>query len=167
MYFGLLTLINQIIEPTLSSTLTPEERNKAIGLMGVSMLSAGFFGSMAIGRALDITKKYKLVMISTSAVCCLAQVVFTLVVAKGLLWLDHVILAVLGICGTAMINLTVQYGIELTYPQPVPVMAGLTCLFAQLFGLVVTELGKYRLSHLKFNREGSHARQKSVYLNIP
>ena len=111
--------------------------------MGVSMLTAGFFGSMAIGRALDMTKKYKLVMISTSAVCCLAQVAFTLLVAKGFVWLDHVILAILGICGTAMINLTVQYGIELTYPQPVPVMAGLTCLFAQLFGFIVTELGKY------------------------
>ena len=42
---------------------------------------------------------------------------------------DYILLSMMGCCGSAMFNLSVQYGIELTYPIPVPILGKMVFLF--------------------------------------
>jgi len=48
-------------------------------------------------------------------------------------------------------NLVIQYGIELTYPQSVPVMAALSCYSQQIFGLLVTQVGQTIFTNIEEN----------------
>ena len=43
----------------------------------------------------------------------------------GKLWLDNLLLAFAGACATSTFNLTLQMGIELTYPASILMTAGL------------------------------------------
>lgn len=52
----------------------------------------------------------------------------------------------MGICVCANYNLMWQYGIELTYPEPVQYMAGLGGMIQQLLGVIVTQIGQSILS---------------------
>ena len=109
--------------------------------MGLTMMVSGYFGSLLFARLLDRTKKYKLLMLVNTAAFLVLLILFAWFVHRGSVWLDHLLLGLMGIFGKTGANLTVQYGIELSYPQSVPTMAGLTALAQQLLSLVCAQIG--------------------------
>ena len=44
----------------------------------------------------------------------------------GIIWVDHLLLYLIGTFGMANLGLSIQYGMELTYPQSVPIMSCIT-----------------------------------------
>jgi len=136
-FYAVLALVNPIIKPTFADQTDQNALNKQIGWLTMTFSMVGFLGSIAVGAILDKTKKYKLITVVNTAIFCATYVAFTIVVSKGLLWADYILLSIIGICGTSNMNLIIQYGIELTYPQSVPVMAVLSCCSQHLFNLIV------------------------------
>ena len=61
-----------------------------------------------------------------------------------------------------MFNLLLQFGIELTYPESVTIMVGLNGLIQQLFGVVITQIGKLTLT-LSASPLSCHMGLKSIF----
>ena len=61
----------------------------------------------------------------------------------AIIWVDHLLLYSIMVFGTANLGLSIQYGMELTYPQSVPLMACITALFQRIFTLILTNIGQY------------------------
>jgi len=57
------------------------------------------------------------------------------------LWVDNLLLSLIGACCSSMFNLLLQFGIELTYPESITVMVGLNGLIQQILGVVITQIG--------------------------
>jgi len=70
----------------------------------------------------------------------------------------------MGICASANYNLILQYGIELTYPEPVAYMAGINGIAQQLTGVIVIEIGQTIIS--QFSVDKYEAITGGLYANI-
>ena len=70
----------------------------------------------------------------------------------------------MGICASANYNLILQYGIELTYPEPVAYMAGINAIAQQLTGVIVIEIGQTIIS--QFSVGNHEAITGGLYANI-
>jgi len=106
------------------------------------MLVSGYIGSIVVARILDSSKRYKLMMMLCTLLFLTVQILFTYFVQMRTIWLYHIMFALLGIAGKTGMNLTTQYGIELTYPQSVPTMAGMTTLVGNILAIVITQTGQ-------------------------
>ena len=109
--------------------------------MGITMTISTLLGSLSSARLLDVTKKYKIIMLVNSTALLIFLMLFAANVDRGAVWLDHLLLVLMGTFGRSASNMTFQYGIELSYPHSVPIMAGLTSFAQQILALVITQIG--------------------------
>ena len=70
----------------------------------------------------------------------------------------------MGICASANYNLILQYGIELTYPEPVAYMAGINGIAQQLSGVIVIQIGQSIIS--QFSDDKYEGTTGGLYANI-
>ena len=61
----------------------------------------------------------------------------------GIIWLDHILLYLITICGTNSYTLSINYGIELTYPKSVDIMSLVTGMMNSIFLLVLGNTGNF------------------------
>ena len=70
----------------------------------------------------------------------------------------------MGICASANSNLILQYGIELTYPEPVAYIAGINGIAQQLCGVIIVQIGQSIIS--QFSADKYEAITGGLYANI-
>ena len=70
----------------------------------------------------------------------------------------------MGICASANYNLILQYGIELTYPEPVAYMAGINAIAQHLTGVIVIQIGQTIIS--QFSEDKYEGITGGLYTNI-
>jgi len=64
------------------------------------------------------------------------------------------LLYLIGIAGVTNMGLPVQFGIELTYPQPVPVMIGVITIIHWGMMIVLTNMGQALIGNPKLENGG-------------
>jgi len=65
--------------------------NKDIGMIVSIGFVVSVFGSLGVGRLLDMTKKFKLILVANTALLGISYILFTALASRGILWLDHIL----------------------------------------------------------------------------
>nr|XP_042896554.1 feline leukemia virus subgroup C receptor-related protein 2 isoform X3 [Parasteatoda tepidariorum] len=133
-YFAITTILNNLILRYFP------HREVEIGWMGTLFIISGLVGSMIAGTILDYTHRFKETTLGICIASMLTFILFcTLLVIKSL-WVTFLTIGIFGFFLTSFLPVGLEYGIELTFPEPEIISASLLNASSNLFGLILTEI---------------------------
>ncbi|CAH1369082.1 hypothetical protein MTP99_010570 [Tenebrio molitor] len=132
-FYAISTLLNQII------LLYYPDSEEDAGRIGLVIVVAGMFGSVACGVILDRFHKFKETTLAVYALSLVGMVVYTFTLNEGIA-VVYFTSALLGFFMTGLLPVGFEFGAELTYPEPEGTSAGLLNASAQVFGIAFTNI---------------------------
>ncbi|XP_042896550.1 choline/ethanolamine transporter flvcr2a-like [Parasteatoda tepidariorum] len=111
-----------------------------VGWMGLIFIATGLVGSIIAGWILDSTRKYKETYLGICTFSLVLYVVFSIQLFIKLLWLQFLMIGLLGFFLTSLLPIGFEYGIEVTYPDSEVISGNLLMTSTNLFGLILTEI---------------------------
>uniref|UniRef100_A0A3Q2KST7 Major facilitator superfamily (MFS) profile domain-containing protein n=1 Tax=Equus caballus TaxID=9796 RepID=A0A3Q2KST7_HORSE len=141
-FYALSTLLNRMV-----ILHYPGEEVNA-GRIGLTMTIAGILGTVITGIWLDKTKTYKETTLVVYIMTLVGMVVYTFTLNLAHLWVVFITTGTMGFFMTGYLPLGFEFAVELTYPEPEAVSAGLLNVCPQVFGIMFTIsqdqiIGKY------------------------
>uniref|UniRef100_A0A9L0JV39 Major facilitator superfamily (MFS) profile domain-containing protein n=1 Tax=Equus asinus TaxID=9793 RepID=A0A9L0JV39_EQUAS len=130
--YALCTLLNHMV-----ILHYPGEEVNA-GRIGLTIIIAGILGTVITGIWLDKTKTYKETILVVYFMTLVGMVVYTFTLNLGHLWVVFITAGTMGFFMAGYIPLGFEFAVELTYPEPESVSAGLLNVSPQVFGIIFT-----------------------------
>eukprot|EP01135_Chromosphaera_perkinsii_P001434 Nk52_evm2s169 gene=Nk52_evmTU2s169 len=107
------------------------------GLMGALLLGGGVIGSAILSPVVDRTKKYKTVLKVCFAIGTAAGIWFACVMKPGNLIQLYISCLIIGVCAFIVLPVTLELGVESTYPVAEGTSAGFLWMSGQIFGIIL------------------------------
>uniref|UniRef100_A0A0N5ARS0 MFS domain-containing protein n=1 Tax=Syphacia muris TaxID=451379 RepID=A0A0N5ARS0_9BILA len=130
-FYAVSTLLSQVI-----LHFFPGEQTST-GTIGLLIVVAGMFGSVAIGFVLDKTHQYKETVVAVYALSLFGTILYTVALIFCPIAFIYVIAAFLGFFMTGYLPIGFEFGVEITYPITESTTSGLLNLSAQVFGTTI------------------------------
>ncbi|XP_008506972.1 choline/ethanolamine transporter FLVCR2-like isoform X1 [Equus przewalskii] len=131
-FYSLSTLLNRMV----ILHYPGEEVN--VGGIGLTIIIAGMLGTVIPVIWLDKTKTYKETTLVVYIMTLVGMVVYTFTLDLGHLWVVFITAGTMGFFMTGYIPLGFEFAVELTYPEPEALSAGLLNVCPQVFGIIFT-----------------------------
>uniref|UniRef100_A0A9L0TSQ6 Major facilitator superfamily (MFS) profile domain-containing protein n=1 Tax=Equus caballus TaxID=9796 RepID=A0A9L0TSQ6_HORSE len=131
-FYSLSTLLNRMV----ILHYPGEEVN--VGGIGLTIIIAGMLGTVIPVIWLDKTKTYKKTTLVVYIMTLVGMVVYTFTLDLGHLWVVFITAGTMGFFMTGYIPLGFEFAVELTYPEPEALSAGLLNVCPQVFGIIFT-----------------------------
>ncbi|KAL5476265.1 hypothetical protein EMCRGX_G026188 [Ephydatia muelleri] len=142
----IITLYEQVLDQHFSPT------NQQILYVGIIVQLSGIVAMFVVGRWVDFSKSFHGTIVCVYLFTTLSMAALTVVIGyqKNFFWV-YVAIALSGAGSNSFLGLCYEYGVELTYPIPEEVSAGLLNGVSQVFAIVLIEVvsmlsTKYSLS---------------------
>ncbi|KAJ9580077.1 hypothetical protein L9F63_004269 [Diploptera punctata] len=127
------TLLNQIV-----TQYSYEDSEEFGGRIGATVVAAGLVGSIAFGIILDKTRKYRLVTFIVYALSFLGMVAVTYTLPTKSEAAVYSTSAIFGFFLVAYMSIAYDLAVEVTYPEPESMSAGLITFTFQLVSWLAT-----------------------------
>ncbi|KAF5293177.1 hypothetical protein FQR65_LT11022 [Abscondita terminalis] len=154
-YCTLHTVLNQIVLKYYP------DATKDVGIMGLSMIIAGIFGSACASHLLDRFKIFRFSVLLYSVLVTLSLIVFTYTLNINIAF-PYITMATFGLFSVSFIAACTQVAIETTYPISETVVAGIMNAFGQGIAIAST----YIYSSLFYKVEDIWANNSMVIICI-
>ncbi|KAK9695791.1 Major Facilitator Superfamily [Popillia japonica] len=128
------TLLNQFI-----LTYFPNSEKDA-GTIGLLLVVIGMLGVVVFGVILDKTKKFKEVAIALYVMTTIGLIAFMIALETYSKVLVYISACVLGFFQNAYYAVGIEFGVELSFPQPESTSSGLLLAVMQICGVIYTLL---------------------------
>ncbi|XP_042896549.1 choline/ethanolamine transporter flvcr2b [Parasteatoda tepidariorum] len=133
-YFAFATTLNDLILRYFPN------KSIEVGWMGLVFIFTGLIGSVVAGCILDYTHKYKETYAGICILSLVLYVAFSLLLFVNMIWVQFLMIGILGIFFTSFLPVGFEYGIEVTYPASEVLSASLLNASTMGFGLILTML---------------------------
>ncbi|XP_034256207.1 uncharacterized MFS-type transporter C09D4.1-like isoform X2 [Thrips palmi] len=153
-YCAINTLLSQLVLPHHPNS------EKEIGVVGLVMILSGIVGALLCGVFLDRTHKFKPCTMALYVLSLVGWAAFTFLLPSGKMHWVYLTAVVYGFAMTAVQPVGLEFGAEVTFPEPEGTTAALMCSVVQLSGVVLIFVG----GHIK-NRAG--VMWTMVFLTVP
>ncbi|XP_071035259.1 choline/ethanolamine transporter flvcr2a-like isoform X1 [Parasteatoda tepidariorum] len=108
--------------------------------MGSLFIVAGLIGSMIAGTILDYTHKFKETALCICVASLITLIIFCSLLAIKQLWVTFLTIIICGFFLTSFLPVGLEYGIELTFPEPEVISASLLNSATMIFGFILTTI---------------------------
>eukprot|EP00002_Diphylleia_rotans_P038059 TRINITY_DN8598_c0_g2_i1.p1 TRINITY_DN8598_c0_g2~~TRINITY_DN8598_c0_g2_i1.p1 ORF type:complete len:496 (+),score=90.89 TRINITY_DN8598_c0_g2_i1:44-1531(+) len=142
--FGGFAAICTVLEPTLSEFGYSTTQS---GLYGSLNVSFGMLGAYVFGHYADKYKKLHYFVFLALLGSFLSMVWFSAAIGPGREWMMAVSQSLLGFFMTALIPVSLDLAVEITYPQPEALSTTALMAFSQVFGVVLVQVMTAMLDH--------------------
>lgn len=132
-------MLNQILRPTFDDS-TNLDKDALIGLMAaISLFGIGTLGSIIGGYFLDKYKRFKLTSIIYHMITLISLVTLILTLEESSVFVHFITIACLGIGFNGICLINLEFGVQLTYPEPEEVTGAVLTWNASLTGVIFTQ----------------------------
>jgi len=128
---ALTTVVDQLVNPFGYNT-------DVAGLLGVLLIALGLVGAGIFSFAVERTRKFKIFTMISVWMLIFSFIWMTTALKPNNLASLSASWAFLGFFALPLLPLTLEFGVELTFPVPEVVTNGILMLFGQIFGVVFT-----------------------------
>lgn len=125
-FYAISTILNQMLAPSWPDS------NELTGRLGITLVIAGMFGSVASGILLDKTHLYRLVNVFMYLISLSSTILFAFVIETQNRWSLFMTVVTMGYFMTGYLLIGYEISNEITWPRPESVSAGLLNLSAQV-----------------------------------